>query len=367
MHSDTDALVSVIVPTYNTETYLDQCLSSIEAQTHRNLEIICINDGSTDGSLAIMRRHAAADPRVRVIDKENGGYGAGCNRGIQEARGEWVSIVEPDDYIDPGMYEGMLALAARFDERIDVVKTPWHQLECWDDPKTLKVRPCQLKGRVKTSEKPFTLAEEPCLIQFHPSIWSAIYRRGFLEERGIRFPEYPGAGWADNPFLVETLCQAEAILYLDQAYYRYRADLPGSTLNHATPEAVRRPFDRWLCMLDIIERLGVTDQGILEAHYVRGFVYADGAAYDDGAENPIVVEGTREVFERMDEDIVLSSPKLSGPRKKHFCRVRGLPVSGHVTFTRVRYVLQDAFIYLRIYGLRDLLDRVRNRLFGRRR
>lgn len=93
MNHDAHALVSVIVPTYNTEAFLDQCLLSIRNQTHTELEILCVNDGSTDGSLAIMQRHAAEDARIRIIDKENGGYGAGCNRGIAEARGEWVSIL----------------------------------------------------------------------------------------------------------------------------------------------------------------------------------------------------------------------------------------------------------------------------------
>ena len=367
MRSDANALVSVIVPIYNTEKYLDQCLGSIRGQTHEKLEIICINDGSTDGSLDIMRRHAAEDDRVRIIDKENGGYGAGCNRGIAEARGEWISIIEPDDYIDAGMYEGMLQLAGRFDEVIDVVKTPWRQLECWDDPETLKVRPCRLATRMTTSEAPFTLADHPELIEYHPSIWSAIYRKGFLDERGIRFIEYPGAGWADNPFLIETLCQAQAILYLDRAFYRYRADLPGSTLNHATEDAVRRPFDRWLTMLDVIERLGVQDRGILESHYIRGFNYVEGAQYDDGEDNPIVVAGAREVFGRMDEDIVLSSPKLSGRRKKLYRRTLGEPTGTYLNPARIKYVFADAYSYLKVYGFADLMGRVRIRLFGRKR
>lgn len=98
MNHDAHALVSVIVPTYNTEAFLDQCLLSIRNQTHTELEIpYCVNDGSTDGSLAIMQRHAAEDARIRIIDKENGGYGAGCNRESPRARGGWVSIIEPDD------------------------------------------------------------------------------------------------------------------------------------------------------------------------------------------------------------------------------------------------------------------------------
>ena len=104
MHGDSQSLVSVIVPIYNVEKYLDQCLDSIEAQTHKNIEVLCINDGSTDGSPDIIRAHAAGDPRVVMVDKANGGYGQGCNMGLRLAKGDWISIVEPDDWIEPTMY-----------------------------------------------------------------------------------------------------------------------------------------------------------------------------------------------------------------------------------------------------------------------
>lgn len=366
MNGDAQALVSVIVPTYNAEKFLDQCLDSICAQTHRNLEVLCINDGSIDSSLSIMKAHAEKDARIRIIDKENGGYGAGCNRGLAEAKGEWISIIEPDDWIDSGMYADMLAFASRFEERIDIIKTPWWDIRCWDDPATMKAYPCLLEGHVRQSKRPCTLAEQPELLEFHPAIWSAIYRRGFLDDHGIRFPEYPGAGWADNPFLIETLCQANTILYLDKRYYRYRADLPGSTLNHATEDAVRRPFDRWVSMLDIMKRLGIDDPRILESHYLRGFTYVEGAIYDDGANNPIVQEGARTVFGLMDEDIVLASAKISGKRKREYCRMLGKQPSLHVNPGRIAYVLRDAGSYVHVYGLTGLAVRLIERFFGRK-
>ena len=97
--------VSIIVPMYNVAETLDQCLLSLEAQTYADLQIICMNDGSTDQSSQIARDHAARDQRIVVVDKANEGYGATCNRGIALADGEWVAIVEPDDYLDPTRYE----------------------------------------------------------------------------------------------------------------------------------------------------------------------------------------------------------------------------------------------------------------------
>ena len=361
MRDDSRALVSVIVPIYNVEKYLDQCLESIEAQTHENLEVLCINDGSTDGSRAIICAHAKKDPRVRLVDKANGGYGQACNLGLRLARGTWVSIVEPDDWIDKGMYADMVAFAASFDETVDIVKCPWTDICDWDDPKRQHPHKCSMKGKIKQSKRPFTVAEEPLLLEHHPSIWSAIYRRDFLAERDIRFPEYPGAGWADNPFLIETLCQARAIVYLDHAYYNYRRDLPGSTRHHKTAEAVELPFNRWHDMLDLLGRLGVTDERILASHYVRGFNYARGAMYDDGAKNPLVVKRIRQMVDAMDPGIVERSERISPYHKKFVAERRGIPYRK----SRPAYLLSELCFSLAHEGPRFVLDSAVNHFTGR--
>ena len=167
------------------------------------------------------------------------------------------------------MYGDMLAFSDGFDETVDIIKTPWIDVLGWDDPSTQTEHPCMLKYRLRQSRKPVSISDVPILLAYHPSIWSALYRRDFLIEHGIRFIEYPGAGWADNPFLVETLCQAKSLLYFDRAYYHYRADLAGSTVNHGSLDAVVRPFERWLTMADIMDRLGVSDPGVLHAHIMR--------------------------------------------------------------------------------------------------
>lgn len=358
MEPDSNNLVSVIVPICNVETYLAQCLESICGQTHENLEIILINDGSTDESLAVMEEFAARDPRVRVIDKPNEGYGATCNRGIDEARGTWVSIIEPDDWIDPDMYEKMTGFADGFEGPVDIVKCPWVNVYEWDDPKTEHDELGFLAGRIPTSQVPFTLAEHPELIQTHPSIWSALYRRDFLNDKHIRFVPYPGAGWADNPFLVETMAQAETIVYLDKAFYHYRSDLPYATLGHTSDEAVARPMNRWIDMTGVLKRLGVTDRGIWEAHYLRGFNYVDGAIYDDGWDNPVVREKTREVFSLMNPHLVLWHPKLRGRRKRFYREVMGINEPIWPNPRRTRYLAQEAAQRLHQGGIKELEDKV---------
>ena len=325
MTNNPDALVSIVVPIYNASKYLDQCLDSIQNQTHKNLEIICINDGSKDNSLEIIQAHAAADPRIVVVDKVNEGYGVGCNTGLGMARGEWFSVIEPDDWIELGMYQDMLDFAAGFEAQLDIVKTPWTDIRNWDDPAKQAPYPSTMQGEIPTSTAPITVGDQPKLISMHPSIWSAIYRTEFLRENKIKFPTYPGAGWADNPFLIETMCQAKAIVYLDKPYYNYRCDLPNSTKNHKTEEAIVRPFDRWDDMLAILKRLNVTDPRILQAHDLRGINYSFGAIFDDGWDNPLVQERVKKCFSEMDPELVLSIDELAPHRKKFFCEVMGLP------------------------------------------
>ena len=92
-------LVSIIIPVYNVERYLRKCLDSICGQTHRNLEILCVNDGSTDGSAAILEEYAARDKRIKIFSQKNAGQGAARNLALNHATGEWVTGVDADDFL----------------------------------------------------------------------------------------------------------------------------------------------------------------------------------------------------------------------------------------------------------------------------
>lgn len=355
-----DIDVSVIVPCYNTERFLDQALSTAEMNDSCRLEIIAVNDGSTDGSLAIMREHAARDPRVRVIDKENSGYGANMNRGIREARGTYIGILEPDDYLRPHMFDTLFA-AARRHNLPDMVKSPYIRVWMPTTPQE-HLYNCSYYHRIKPVDQPFTLKDCPRLIQHHPSIWSAIYRKGFLEENDITFMEVPGAGWVDNPFLIQTCVLAKSIVYIDEPFYCYREDLPGSS---SVLRKAGLSFERWNNMADLIERYGVTDRGILESFYVIGFRYAGGAIADFGLDEPQVREWVTQIFRRMDPTIVAGIVTLSGSFKKTYFELTGYDP---VKFSDLPYVgsLVNEFFYSwDINGPSFALSRLG--LFARRR
>lgn len=117
--------VSIIVPIYNSETYLEECLDSIINQTLKEIEIICVNDGSTDNSLDILNRYASNDDRITIINKQNTGYGNSMNVGIDHAKGEYIGIVESDDYIKPHMYETLYNKAIEHD--LDLIRADFEQ------------------------------------------------------------------------------------------------------------------------------------------------------------------------------------------------------------------------------------------------
>jgi glycosyltransferase involved in cell wall biosynthesis len=354
--------VSVVIPCYNSAATLQQCLSSIREQTEEGLEIICINDGSGDNTLDILQSNAAADRRVKIIDKANAGYGAACNDGIAVAGGEWVSIIEPDDYVEIGMYLAMEVFYVVSGEdkngRIDIIKTPYWRVVHSDDGKQ-RLLHCAYHRNVKPTQQPFSIAEGAELIMDHPSIWSAIYRREFLNEYDIRFDEFAGAGWADNNFLIRTFCQAQNILYFDEPFYCYREDTP-EQLELFTSQNALLPIDRWLQMLDIIEELEISDPRILTAHYIRGFYYVSQVIEVVPLSDELVCSAVTALFERMDAELVLADTRISPARKQLFVKLRGLPEQEFDTKEYNRHLLKAGMRDLSNIGAKNTFLRVKD-------
>lgn len=363
-----ESLVSIIVPIYNAGPYLEQCLDSIVGQTHKDLEIILLNDGSTDDSLATMRRYAENDGRIKMIDKQNQGYGATCNRGLAEATGTWISIVEPDDWIEPGMYADMLAFAAKFADKgtpLDIVKTPYWRIWMPDTKQQRKLN-CSYKDRIHPPKQPFAIADAAHLLCHHPSIWSAIYRKSFLDEHNIRFKEIPGAGWADNPFLVETLCQTDRIGYFDTAYYCYREETPEKSKNFAHSNTLL-PLERWNDMMDVLERLGITDERILRAHNSRGFTYLSGIIEEVDLTHDDVREAAKHMFERMDADLVFSDNEVSPGMKRLYAGLRGIPCPKINPLPHMKGLVGQGVYNLKNTGVVNTLFATKNYLVKRAR
>lgn len=216
--------ISVIVPVYNSGIYLRQCLDSILSQTLKDIEIICIDDGSTDISGEILDEYAKKDDRLIVIHKENRGYGNSINAGMEVARGSYVGIVESDDFIARNMYERLYKAAV--DNDLDMVKCECYF--CWD---SINYRiPRHVAKMDGYYNKVLTGEERGLFFGFFMNTWSGIYKKDFLKYYNICHHETPGASFQDNGFWMQTMYHARRAMWIPEQLYYYRQDNENSSV-----------------------------------------------------------------------------------------------------------------------------------------
>lgn len=249
--------VSVLVPIYNVERYLEQCLESLWRQSFADFEVICINDGSTDDSRSIIQRFLDADVRFSVIDKGNSGYGASMNRGLAAARGEYVAILESDDFFEPNALERLVGVAC--ETGAEVVKGNFWLY--WSEPAERR----ELFRAVGEDEAGRTLLplDYPPVFFRKPSIWSALYRRDFLERHDIRFLETPGASYQDAGFNFKVWASAKRATLISDALLNYRQDNEASSVNSAAKAFC--VCDEYASMEEFLSRVPAVDVPKLKA------------------------------------------------------------------------------------------------------
>lgn len=252
--------ISVLVPICNVERYLEECLDSLLAQSFSDFEAICINDGSTDGSRAIIQRYLDSDPRFRVIDKPNSGYGASMNLGLDHAVGAYIAILESDDFYEPNALE-LLVNAARSNAS-DVVKADFYLY--WSQPESRD----ELFGILDERQIGRTMRplNDVAIFFRKPSIWSALYKADFLRTCGIRFLETPGASYQDAGFNFKVWASAERATFIPQAILHYRQDNEKSSVNSAAK--VFCVCDEYASMQKFVEGLSA-DRTVLFGILVR--------------------------------------------------------------------------------------------------
>lgn len=215
--------VSVVSPIFNSEKYLKECLDSLVNQTLTDLQIICIDDGSTDRSLEIVNEYAERDTRIEIVSKPNGGYGSAMNKGIRRAKGKYFAILEPDDFIKLDAYEKLYEIAEKF--RVEIIKC--NQLD-FSTQKGSKFR--NVFGKYTCGEvfDPHTYKKA---ILSPPMTCSGLFLRDLIVRNGIWYNETPGASFQDTAFSLKCwLCSKRAI-FLEDAYYYYRRDNESSSLH----------------------------------------------------------------------------------------------------------------------------------------
>lgn len=215
--------VSVVMPIYNASKFLHQSLGGVINQTLENIEIICVNDGSKDDSLKIIQEYASEDNRIKIINKANNGYGHSMNKGIAIASGEYIAILEPDDFVDENMYKFLYSKAKALD--LDVVKSNYFEYSQINGGDTffevLEGLPYNTIVSAEENEK---------ILHMRPCIWSAIYKKSFLNKNNIYFTETPGASYQDTAFAFKVWVSAKKVYFVKNAFLHYRIDNENSSV-----------------------------------------------------------------------------------------------------------------------------------------
>ena len=220
-------LISVIVPVYNVEKYLRECLDSILNQTHKNLEVICIDDGSKDDSLSILNEYAAKDSRVIVIPQKNAGAGAARNRGIAEAKGDYLSFLDSDDFFEKDMLERAYTKI----EKTDADFVLYDSKEYLMDANKFIVGPISVnKELLPMNMEVFTYQDiKGCI--FRSMIgwaWDKLFKADFVRENNLHFLEQHNS--EDLYFTYSALIKARKIAVVPKVL-AYRRIRPGESLS----------------------------------------------------------------------------------------------------------------------------------------
>lgn len=225
MKQSKSPLISVIMPSYNVRRYIRTCIESVLAQTFSDMEILMIDAGSEDGTLDILQEYADQDDRIRLIHSDRKSYGYQVNMGIRMARGEYIGIVETDDFIEPDMFRALYECAGqsgvdyvrgrgRFYREIAEGMAAERPIRC----------PVQDENMFGTVLDP---REHPELVYSDRFLWLGLYRADFAKT--LRLNETPGAAYQDIGFMLQVHSNAGKAVYLNREVYHYRLDNAGAS------------------------------------------------------------------------------------------------------------------------------------------
>lgn len=220
----TQPTVSVVLPVYNVEDYLSQCLDSIAAQSFGDYEVLVVDDGSPDGSRAIAERYAAGDRRVTILTRENGGLGAARNTGAAAARGRFLTFVDSDDVLPPHALRALVSSARATGSDIVVGSVRrFNNQSSW--------RPEWVDDVHRTARSAVRMQEFPPLVR-NLYTWDKLFRRDFWDRQGLLFRE--GVAYEDQPIVTLLLARARSIDVLSDVVYHYRARDDQSSISQQT-------------------------------------------------------------------------------------------------------------------------------------
>ncbi len=336
--------ISVIMPSLNVRKYIKECVDSVLNQTLKDIEVIFIDGGSSDGTQEVLKEYVDKDPRSKLLISNEKSYGHQVNLGLEIAIGEYISIIETDDFIQLDMLESLYGLTNN--SNVDVVKGVFYHYDDLSSEHIKKIEP--VKKSLPLHEC-FNIDGNEEILDGHPSVWSGIYRKDFLDENSIRMIEAPGGGWVDNPFFYETTCLAKCIVYTDKPYYFYRVSNPDSSSNNSFD--LTAPMKRILDIYEILDKYDLHSEKILIELYKRLFRYIEiifehNEGYDENLSFE-VCNLIQTVLKRVDKDIL--DNKLKRRHQRIYYKYRS-------PLFLLRFSSQNCFSDEEFQSLKDEID-----------
>lgn len=219
-----DIKVSIIMPSYNVVRYIEECMDSVVNQSLKEIEIICVDAFSTDGTREIIKNYAEKDNRITLLDDDKKSCGYSYNKGIASAKGEYIGFVETDDYVRSDMFEILYDLASK--DHLDYAKANHIPFINIDEKQRYfkEERIFGIPGLNHLYSSMIDPSEHPEILWPDHCMWNGIYDATFLKKNKIRLNGSKGASYQDHGFQWQTMCSAKRAVYLDEGLYFYRQD-----------------------------------------------------------------------------------------------------------------------------------------------
>ncbi len=265
-----DIKISIILPSLNVVEYIYEAIKSVLSQSLEDIEVLCIDAGSDDGTVEIIKQFAASDKRMHYIPCDVRSYGYQVNMGIELSKGQYIGIVETDDYVMPQMYDKLYEMAS--EEKLDFIKADYHAFITQDNGDRVF-----LKRRNFPSDEIYNLVlcprdnKEVAIGDWYNC--QGIYNRDFIVRNNIRFNETPGAAFQDIGFLYQALINANRVMYIRDSFYRYRIDREGSSSNSG--KGIRYAFYEYNKLVENRVKTGLADsdeQTFLFCRMAKSFI-----------------------------------------------------------------------------------------------
>lgn len=238
--------VTVIIPVYNTEKLLDRCLESVVAQSLSDIEIICVDDGSTDGSGALLDSWAQRDGRIRVIHQSNGRQGKARNAALTIAQGEYVGMIDSDDYIPKEYFERLYNAAVEADA--DMAMCGIVKQKSMMERRVVGFDSVEV---ATDAEQKLRLCH--CPPEFHPV--NKLYRRSMLSRLGLRFAE--GVQYEDVMFVTRAIVECDRLVTVPDLAYYYVLNPSSTVKSRQTADKQRQKYEAHRAMVDYMAERGI--------------------------------------------------------------------------------------------------------------